>query len=70
MKTHTLKAWGGKLCGYSTDSRAYRVYNPIAKRVTKCRNATPPHNITNLVDDFYLPDVHDFVFAKLADYQR
>ena len=32
------KAWEGKLCGYSTDSRAYRVYNPTTKKVTDSRN--------------------------------
>ena len=34
------KAWEGKLCGYSTDSRAYRVYNPTTIRVTESRNVT------------------------------
>lgn len=57
------KAWEGKLCGYSTDSRAYRVYIPTTKRVTESRNVTfietSPHNVTNVVDDFYLQDVYN-----------
>lgn len=36
METYTqkmaAKAWEGKLCGYSTDSRAYGVYNPTTKK--------------------------------------
>ena len=45
------KAWEGKLCGFSTDSRAYRVYNPSTKRVMEstkvCFIEAPPDNITN-----------------------
>lgn len=32
IETHTTKladnAWEGKLCGFSPDSRVYRIYNP------------------------------------------
>ena len=59
------KAWEGKLCRCSTDSRACRVYNRTTKSVTESRNLpyieTPRHSITNLVDDFYLQNVHDYV---------
>ena len=29
------KTWERKFCDYSTDSRAYRIYNPTTKRVTE-----------------------------------
>ena len=67
----TPKAREGKLCGYSTGSRAYRVYNPTMKGRRKAERftfmQTPPHNVTNQVGNFYLQDVLDYVFAKLAE---
>ena len=34
------RAWEGKLVGYSPNSRAYRVYNPITKKIVTSRNVT------------------------------
>ena len=40
-------AWEGKVCGYSEESKSYRVWNPKTHRVVESRNATfietPPH---------------------------
>eukprot|EP00752_Nemacystus_decipiens_P015081 g13435.t1 len=49
-ETHTRKlehrAWEGRLVGYSTDSKSYRVYNAATRRVRVSRNVvfieTPP----------------------------
>ena len=42
VETHTNKsesrAWEGRLVGYSTDSKSYRIYNPATKRVRESRN--------------------------------
>lgn len=42
IETHTKKlddkAWEGKLCGYSQDTRAYRVYNPATHKGVERRN--------------------------------
>lgn len=42
VETHTKKleprAWEGRLVGYSTDSKSYRIYNPATKRVRESRN--------------------------------
>lgn len=43
IETHTKnledKAWEGKLSGYSPDSNAYRIYNPVTRNVLESRNA-------------------------------
>ena len=62
------KAWEGMLCGYSTNSKAYRVYNPSTRRVVESRNVTfietPPRNDTTGDQDTefydYLRDVLNF----------
>ena len=40
-------AWEGKVCGYSEESKSYRVWNPKTHRVVESRNVTfietPPH---------------------------
>ena len=40
-------AWEGKVCGYSEESKSYRVWNPKPHRVVESRNVTfietPPH---------------------------
>ena len=42
IETHTTKledkALERRLCGYSMNSKAYRIYNPDARRVTESRN--------------------------------
>ena len=42
VETHTTKledkGWEGRLCGYSMDSKAYRIFNPETRRVTERRN--------------------------------
>ena len=53
-------AWEGKACGYSEESKSYRVWNPKAHRVVKSRNVTfieipqhlvpPPSNLSPLQD--------------------
>ena len=52
IETHTTKlgdkAWEGKLCGFSQDSRAYRIYNPAKGTVVESRKVTfletPPYS--------------------------
>ena len=43
-ETYTRKlddrAFEGKLCGFSKDSRAYRIYNPVKGTVVESRNVT------------------------------
>ena len=43
-ETYTRKLGGrvfeGKLCGFSLDSRAYRIYNPVKGPVVESRNVT------------------------------
>ena len=40
-------AWERKVCGYSKESKSYRVWNPKTRRVVESRNVTfietPPH---------------------------
>ena len=51
VETHTRKldpkAWEGRLCGYSMDSKSFRIYNPAKGNVRKSRNVifieTPPY---------------------------
>lgn len=49
------KAWEGILCGYSTTSKSYRVYNPSTRHVVESRNVTfletPPRNIPTSSND-------------------
>lgn len=53
VETHTPKledrAWEGRLVGYSSNSKAYRIYNGSTQRVVENRNVTfietPPQNI-------------------------
>lgn len=44
------KAWEGQRCGYSMDSKAYRIYNPKTKRVVESRNIQliepPAHSVS------------------------
>lgn len=55
VETYTTKmaakTWEGHLHSYSTDSRAYHVYNPAARKVTESRNVTftdtPPHDTSS-----------------------
>lgn len=50
-KTHTKrlddKACKGKLCGFSVESKIYRIYNPVARKAMVRRNVifieTPPN---------------------------
>ena len=46
------KAWEGRLCGYSQESKAYRIYNPETRKVVESRNVvfieTPPHKFHRL----------------------
>ena len=52
IKTHTTKlgdkAWEGKLCGFSQNSWAYRIYHPAKVTVVESRNVTfletPPYS--------------------------
>ena len=52
-KTYTRKlddrAFERKLCGFSQDSRAYRIYNPAKGTVVESRNVTfletPPYSL-------------------------
>ena len=62
------KAWQGKLCGFSLDSRAYRIYNPAKGTVVGSRNATflekppysmPPAGIDYMDDENYEDDMMD-----------
>ena len=50
------KAWEGKLCGFSQDSRAYRIYNPAKGTVLEGRNVTfqetPPYSMPPVGTDF------------------
>ena len=42
VERHTTKledkAWDGRLCDYSMNSKAYRIYNPETRRITESRN--------------------------------
>ena len=57
VETHTTKledkAWEGRLCGYSMNSKAYRIFNPETRRVTESRNVifieTP---VSTLIDPY------------------
>ena len=46
-RTLDAAAWEGKVCGYSEESKSYRVWNPKTHRVVESRNVTfietPPH---------------------------
>ncbi|CAN0317868.1 unnamed protein product, partial [Scytosiphon promiscuus] len=52
IETYTTKlgdkAWEGKLCGFSQNSRAYRIYNPAKGTIVESRNVTfletPPYS--------------------------
>lgn len=54
IQTHTKKlvdkAWEGKLCGYSLNGRAYRIYNAATKRVTESRNVIRSINRNSRID--------------------
>lgn len=49
-------AWKGKLCGYSNNSTAFRVYNACTRKVVESWNVTfletPPYSL-------HLPSVED-----------
>ena len=55
--THTTKledkTWEGRLCGYSMNRKAHRMYNPDTRRVTESRNVmfieTP---VSTLIDPY------------------
>lgn len=42
IETHTKKledrSWEGRFCGYSQDTKAYRIYNPATHKVVESRN--------------------------------
>ena len=61
------RAYEGKLCGFSQDSKAYRIYAPATGNVVESRNAafieTPSHSMPLNVpadDFFYERDVLSF----------
>ena len=64
IETHTTKlgdkAWEGKLCGFSQDSRAYRIYNPAKGTVVESRNVTfletPPYSMPPVGTDYSVDD--------------
>ena len=63
------KAWEGKVCGFSQDSRAYRIYNPVKGTVVESRNVncleTPPYSVPPVginfpIDENYENNAIDF----------
>ena len=54
------QAWEGKLCGFSQDSRAYRIYNPAKGTVVESRNVTfletPPYSMPPVGPDYSVDD--------------
>ncbi len=74
IETHTPKlgdrAWEGKLCGFSHNSRAYRIYNASKGTIVESRNVsfletppyimpTPDYEIDRSEQDAYISDVID-----------
>lgn len=59
------KAWEGRLCGYSMDSKAHRIYNPKTKRAVESRSVhfieTPAHSVSLPGQDGNYDDDDDYV---------
>ena len=74
IETHTKKledrSWEGRLCGYSQDTKAYRIYNAKTNKVVEIRNVvfietpsklvSPPTNEPDNINDMDNIDILSF----------
>ena len=75
IETHTTKlgdkAWEGTLCGFSQNSRAYRIYNPAKGTVVESRKVTflepPPYGHLPTKGLDYLDDDEEAYARDVVD---
>ena len=81
VETHTRKldpkAWEGRLCGYSMDSKSFRIYNPAKGNVRESRNvifietpSTLPDSApaSGLTDGEFTYENNDGLLRDVVDY--